>query len=429
MNALRRLWLGGLRAVVGLASATVLGQLLLAALVPALTRLYAPDAFGTFASFSGIAMAVLVVAGLRLEMAIPLERHDRHARLVLAGTLVVIAGTALASAVVVAAIAVAGRAGLPGPDPRLGALLWWLPPFLLLAGANRALVNLMVRAQRFDDVARTKLLQPPATIVTQLGGGLLSLGERALALGFLLGQTAGLAHLVRCAGGVRAVVARGLPLKRLRVLWRRHRRFPLVDTPAAFADTLGAHLPTIVLGAAFSPAAAGVFAVHQRLLLGPAAIVSQAVGQVLLGRVRHDRDAGGLAKATRRLAATLVAVACGTAVAGAFVIEPIMALALGDAWAGVCGPVGLPFLLGVCGQFVYGPLSTTLLATDGQHVNLVLHVVLLGLKALVLALASGDHAIEDAIVSVSLVNALVYLLGAGAVVVHVGRFERRAREG
>jgi O-antigen/teichoic acid export membrane protein len=425
VNGLRQLWRGGLRAVVGLSSATVLGQLLLAVLVPVLTRLYAPDAFGVFASFSGIAMTVLVVAALRLEMAIPLERHDGHARQLLAGTLVVIAGVAALSAIVVVVIHGLLLAGVGGalPDARLAALLWWLPPFILLAGANRAFVSFTVRAQRFTDVASMRLVQPPITIVTQVGGGLLHLGEQALTLGFILGQTAGLAHLARRAGGLRAVVRDRLPRARLRALWRRHRRFPLLDTPAALADTLGAHLPTIVLGV-LSPGAAAVYAVHQRLLLGPATIVSQAIGQVLLGRARHDRETGTLAGHTRRLALGLLIVAAALAGLGAFVVEPVMARVLGEGWAGACGPVARPFLLGVCGQFVYAPLSTTLLATDGQHVNLALHLLLLVLKAVVLGVTVG-RGVEDAIVGVSLLNGLVYLLGAGAVVVHVARFEER----
>jgi O-antigen/teichoic acid export membrane protein len=418
VNGLRQLWRGGLRAVVGLSSATVLGQLLVALAMPALTRLYAAEAMGVFATFSGLAMTVFVAAGLRYEGAIPIARRDTHARLLLLLALGCGAGVAAITipVVLVARDEIAAAAGTPDLAP----LLWLLPPFVLFASANRAWQALAVRERRFVDVARTRIVQAPATLVPQLGGGLLHLGAPALVVGFILGQTAGLFSLMRGTGGARALVVAGTrPWRRLRALARRHWRFPVLDMPAAFANTLGSHLPALVLAFAVSPAAAGIYAVHQRLLLGPAAIVTQAIGQVLLGDVRVDLESGAIRRKAPRIAALLAGIAVVVAAVGFLVADPAMTFALGPDFAADHAPYARFVLVGVCAQFVYSPLSVLLSATKAQGQYLVGQLALLLGRGAALGWGVSHGGAFDAVVATSLVGAVIYLAGALAIVVHV----------
>jgi len=419
VNGLRQLWRGGLRAVVGLSSATVAGQLLVAAAMPVLTRLYAPAAMGVFATFSGIAMTVFVAAGLRYEGAIPIARRDAHARLLL--LLALVCGVAFAVACVPVVVLGRERIAVAADAPGLGALLWLLPPFVLFASANRAWQALAVRDRRFVDVARTRMVQAPATLVPQLGGGLLQLGAPALVVGFILGQTAGLLSLMRGTGGLRGLVGAAWPGRRLRALARRHWRFPVLDMPAAFANTLGSHLPALALAFAVSPAAAGVYAVHQRLLLGPAAIVTQAIGQVLLGDVRVDLESGAIRTKAPRVAALLGVVAVVVAIVGYLVADPLMTLALGPDFAADHAPYARFVLVGVCAQFVYSPLSVLLSATRAQGQYLVGQLLLLVGRAAALAWGLAHGSAFDAVVATSLVGAAIYLAGALAIVLHVRR--------
>jgi O-antigen/teichoic acid export membrane protein len=424
VNGLRQLWRGGLKAVVGLSSATVAGQLLVALAMPALTRLYTAEAMGVFATFSGLATTVFVAAGLRYEAAIPLARRDAQARLLLLLALGCGAVIALLSVPVIALWGddIAAATDAPG----LATLLWLVPPFVVLASANRAWQALAVRDRRFVDVARTRMVQAPATLVPQLGGGVLQLGAPALILGFILGQTAGLLSLMRGTGGPRALVdARARPWPRLVALARRYWRFPVLDMPAAFANTLAAHLPSLLLAALVSPAAAGLYAVHQRLLLGPAAIVTQAIGQVLLGDVRVDLANGAIRHKAPRVAAMLSAIAVVVAVVGFFVIDPVMSFALGPAFSGDHVPYARFVLVGVCAQFVFSPLSVLLSATKAQGLYLSHQLLLLVARAAALWWGASRGGAFDAVVAASMVSAVVYVVGAVVVVVHVRRVTAR----
>lgn len=417
MNGLRQLWRGGLKAVVGLSSATVAGQLLVAAAMPALTRLYSAEAMGVFATFSGLATTVFVAAGLRYEAAIPLARRDAQARLLL---LLALGFGAAIALVCVPVIAIWGDDIAAATDaPGLASMLWLVPPFVVLASANRAWQALAVRDRRFVDVARTRMLQAPATLVPQLGGGVLQLGAPALVVGFILGQTAGLLSLMRGTGGPRALVdRRARPWPRLVALARRYWRFPVLDMPAAFSNTLASHLPSLLLAALVSPAAAGLYAVHQRLLLGPAAIVTQAIGQVLLGDVRVDLASGAIRHKAPRVAAILSAIAVVVAVVGYFVIDPLVAFALGPAFTADHVPYARFVLVGVCAQFVFSPLSVLLSATKAQGLYLAHQLLLLGARGAALWWGASRGAF-DAVVAASIVSAVIYVVGVVAILGHV----------
>jgi O-antigen/teichoic acid export membrane protein len=65
------------RSVAVMTAGTALGQGLVLASAPLLTRLYTPADFGVLAVYGSIVSLVAVVASLRHELAITLSRHDK----------------------------------------------------------------------------------------------------------------------------------------------------------------------------------------------------------------------------------------------------------------------------------------------------------------------------------------------------------------
>ena len=65
------------RSVALVTTGTALGQGLVVASAPLLTRLYTPVDFGVLAVYGSMVSLVAVVAALRYELAIALSRHDK----------------------------------------------------------------------------------------------------------------------------------------------------------------------------------------------------------------------------------------------------------------------------------------------------------------------------------------------------------------
>src|SRR4029077_7946221 len=135
----------------GLAQAINVGGALL------LARLFAPDAFGSFALFLTVVSFLSVLGGGRYELAIMLPDSDAEAANVLLLSVLVLLGISGASLVLVALIhsAVGGLLG----DWRLGLWLWGAP-IAIFVSALYAIVGVWFgRMKRFHKLATTRVAQ------------------------------------------------------------------------------------------------------------------------------------------------------------------------------------------------------------------------------------------------------------------------------
>ena len=186
---------GARRGVAEIVLGTVLGQGLLIAAAPVLARLYDPADFALLQIFTGVVSIGAVLAGLRMDLAVPLARDVTETRAVvragLAGTVVV--------AVAIWLLGLAG-AGLWAVNPTLAELraAWWLvPPTVAVIAVFQLLSAVLVRAERYRDLAGRNALQGVGTAGAQLGFGFAGLTPLGLLLGMGVGRAAGLVSIAR----------------------------------------------------------------------------------------------------------------------------------------------------------------------------------------------------------------------------------------
>ncbi|MFN6995597.1 MAG: polysaccharide biosynthesis protein, partial [Aquincola tertiaricarbonis] len=210
-------------AVVGLKRATftllaggLAAQAIPLALGPWLTRLYTPAEFGLYHLFAAVAANLAVVACARYEFALPMVRDDEEATALRALCLWLLAGCTLLSAVG----GVAWAVGIGHPWPL------WLPLAVAALGAVSLATLLATRKQRFKALAAGRVLQHGGGAVAQAAAGVAQLGIAGLIAAPLLAALATAALLrLRLRGWLE--VGR----LRLRDAARRHKEFPLLNTP------------------------------------------------------------------------------------------------------------------------------------------------------------------------------------------------------
>jgi O-antigen/teichoic acid export membrane protein len=296
---------------------------------------------------------------------------------------------------------------------------WLIPLTVLFSGAYKAYNYLSVRQQNYQRIAKTKVIQSFSSVVVQVFGGLISQGPSGLLIGQMLGQAAGTFQLAKSTSVYDYAISKVRYL-RLLLLLKRYRRFPLYDAPAAFIDTLSTQLPNLVLATLFGPVVAGSYMLAERALSMPANLVGQAFGQVLFGTVNAQKSEGKFYSTTLRAVMLLGGLAVFPTIIFFFYASPIFSVVFGDTWT-LAGDYASWMIVGVAFQFVYSPLSMTLLATDGQKVNLMIHVVMLTSKMGVLAVGNslGDPYIT--IVGFSIVSAVGYFIAIFVVLNHVAK--------
>jgi O-antigen/teichoic acid export membrane protein len=385
---------GARRGVVEIVLGTVVGQGVLVAGAPVLSRLYAPADFALLQLFTGVVAIGAVLASLRLELAIPLARDHRETR-------------AVVRVGMVSAVAIAGVLGLAGyltspwwahGDTLVGLrALWWLVPLTIVVLAVFQLVSaVLVRGERYRDLAGRNAAQGVGTAAAQLSFGLAGIRPLGLLLGLGLGRILALVSIVgrRRWFGPRHALDR-LTAADLRSALGRFRRFPAVTMWSALLNSAAQWAPAFVFPATFGATPAGWLAFTMRLLTLPATVIGQSVAQVFLGRgaAAQRADSGELPRLTWLAVRRLFLVGAGPAVALAVAGPWAFGWVFGSTWeeSGVYARVlAAAFLL----QFVASPIGNVFNLADRQGVALVWDtcrlILVVSVPTLVWALGGSD---------------------------------------
>ena len=354
---------------------------------PFIARVFMPETFGLYTQFATVAAAVAVAASLRYEQALPLAQDEGEARSLLALTLRLLALAVLVSAPLAWAMHTAGWLHLPA----------WLPLAVAATGALQVLMLWANRAQRFQALAVSRVLQYGGAALLQLALGWALWrgvpvgreGAWALVLAPIVAQLLASLCLLRPApaDGWWAVLApaSGALRGHMRAVAYQHRAFAFINTPHAFLGTLQDALAVALLVAWSGDAAAGFWGMALRYLKAPATLVGSAVSQALYPRLaaaaprqaqRMVRQVMGL------LAVPALGLMALLLVAGPWLFERLF----GAPWreAGELARALAPY---IAAHFVAAPLAVVTMAWRAQA--WAFRLALVGQLAFVVALAVG----------------------------------------
>ena len=364
------------RATLTLMAGGALAQALPLLLGPLLTRLYAPSEFGLYHLFAAVAANLAVVACARYEHALPLAQDDAEARALIALCRRILLAMIGLSAV--AAIAWALALGAPWP--------LWLPAAVGALGWLSLATLAALRAQRFAALAASRVLQHGGGAALQAAAG----GAGAGAVGLIVAPiVAALAAAALLPARLRG--SRHLPRAALREVARRHRAFPLLNTPHAFMGALQDTVAVALIAAWQGPAAAGFWGLSLRYLKAPATLVGGAVSQALYPALASGGSDGGVATAqgrasVRRVMRTLALLALPLVLALWAFAPAAFAWAFGEDWR-EAGELARALALYIGVHFVASPLSVATMAWGAQ--GWALKLSLLGQALFIAALAAG----------------------------------------
>lgn len=315
------------------------GYALALLLSPALTRLYSPSEFGTFAIFGAIVAILSIFGTFSFELAVLGSRTRAEALRfvsVAVSSILIICSVATALLLVLMAIEIT----LP--------LAWWaiLAALLscLFASLTHIGINWAIRNDRSGVAARATFTSLVGRSGLQVVFGFGLGGIAGLVVGELVGRFA--AWLVADRGILRSGLRR---LRGHRALLRRdfHREsdYAVFVTPGVALDVSLVWLPAPLFALFFDPIAGGFVALVQRLGSAPLTIANQSLGQLF--HRRAGQIAGTQKGRLLKFLAGTVALTLPMAVAIGVVLlwsgEPIVAFVLGAEW-GAAGLVALAYL-------------------------------------------------------------------------------------
>lgn len=339
---------------------------------PLLTRLCTPAEMGSFSVWLGVIAVTSIVATLRVEKAMVID-HGRQQQRLCFGVVAYVA-TLLAVTLTLGSLC-ACALGLPSLEmvswPAMAAvgLATWISANIQTTLAYAA------SHRRFGTAARIKLLQAGTIAVSQLA--LLYAGVDGVAL--LAGQLIGL-----CAGLLAGRLLLSPPRPRLRFFLDRaqrdyllkHQAFWRYSLPSSLLNTMVGQLPLFMIGIHHGALAAGLFALTQRVLAAPTALIATSILEVFKRQaVNEFESVGNCVAVYRSTFKALVLLALPPTLVLLLFSPALFGWLFGDDWraAGDLARILAPlcFL-----NFVASPLSYVFFVAGKQRMELFWQVAL-----------------------------------------------------
>lgn len=344
---------------------TLVGQGLVVAVSPLLTRTYSAADFGALAVVTAIASVLGAGATLGIDRAVAVARDECTVRsLVLVG-----AAGAVSTGVVVAVVSWSCRQVLAErfSAPAL-AEFWWIVPVTTTAVALQRLVSArLARARRHGALAvrnagqgigqtACNLLLAPLGPIGLIGG--LAVGRVVGLLGTAgSGPGPGPSRPTRCSGVPRAI--------------GEHRRFLLLTPWSAMLNVIGQQAPGLLLAATYGSVSAGFVALTMRVLGSPVGMVADAVAQWASGALgQRVRSGSSVRDLLVRLCTRLALLGVPAAVLVTVLGPGLFSLVFGPGWE-LSGRYAQILAPAVALQLAVSPVSQVLGMLGRQTTQLV----------------------------------------------------------
>ncbi|MEA2260895.1 MAG: hypothetical protein QOJ51_3720 [Acidobacteriaceae bacterium] len=267
------------RSVSILVGGTAMAQAIAVAASPVLTRIYRPSDFGVLQVFISLTGFVMVIAAGRYEFALLLPEDEQSGFDLLGVAIVCVCLTTMVTALIVAMFC-QYPSMLPAGLLVLKGYLWLLPVSVFGGGLYQALSYRAMRQNAYRQIAATKLTQVAAMVAIQLAAGLVIRGPLGLLTGDAVGRITGGGRFLRALWRNHVVQVRGIHVSRMIRLAVRYRDYPLVSTWGGLLNASGLALPALFLAACYGAQYTGWFALVNRVLGVPAALIGASIAQV-----------------------------------------------------------------------------------------------------------------------------------------------------
>ena len=402
---------GFARSVSILAGGTAMAQVIAIAASPILTRIYKPSDFGVLQVFISLMGLALVASTGRYEIAVLLPKDEESSLHVLAVAVLCVCLTSMATAGIVVVCSHYPQL-LPASVMVLKGRLWLLPISLLGAGLYQTLSYWAMRRGRYKQIAATKLVQIGAQVGTQLGTGLVIHGSLGLLIGDAVGRIIGSERFLREVWRDYAGQIRAIRPSRMMQMAVRYRNYPLVSLWGALINVSGLALPSLFLAQYYGAQNTGWFALVNRVLGVPAALIGASIAQVYASeaaKLSHS-DPNRLMYIFDTTTRRLLYLGFAPCVLFAIFAPWIFQLVFGYIWR-EAGEYARYLAFMFYASFIDSPIQMTLNILERQRAQLVWDAIRLMLTILVFALPYHfGYGPRIAILSYGVVMTLMYAI-------------------
>jgi lipopolysaccharide exporter len=350
---------------------------------PILTRLYNPEAYGTFALFNSAVQNLVIFGTLALPSAL-LTAKKEYLTNYLKLTSVVIA----IFSIIIAIVLYIFSFFISEKSNYLSVFYdyWYLVPIgFLLTSATLTLSSLQLRLKEFSLATKINVAEAITAKTANLVNGILKMAGLGLILSDLIAKFIGLIFLI-IKFPKQLLNDKKIYLAELKTTFRQLKDFPLYVMPAQWVSILSTQLILWFIAYKFSAHELGKYTVALALLNIPLHILSNSFQPVITQRFVDARDTTNTVFSMKKIL-SLLGVISLVVFGGLFMIPPTwFVYFLGEQWIGIGAIIKI-----LCGWhlilFIDQSINNGFLVFKKQRQKLYLNLVDLGLQVGVLTIA------------------------------------------
>ena len=401
------------RSIVMLSGGTALAQLIVICTLPFVTRLYTPAEIGTVSLFLSFFGFWVTNIALRYEQALMIATDDEESHVVLRLATILVFSMSLLGVPVLWLLQ-------KNQVLEFQLLPIWAPlvafPILLGYGLFKVYRSWALRAGLVSQITQASIIRAGAMAGTKLGLGLFGGGVVALFVAELAGAMSSMHKLMQAT---KQHFASSKPpsigFAQMRQAGLKYVKFPTLDTPSAWMDSLALMLPLPMVASLYGAEAAGWFGLARMVLSLPNAQIGAAVADVFqmsLAEAVRDKDqhrARGVFYIVLKKLSLIGLIPLAISIV---VLPWAFPIVFGQQWA-PAGTVAAALAPWLYAAFVISPLSRALPVLQVQEWKLFYDVTALGLLSGCYVLASSlALSLIEFCLLVSAANAIGYAVYA-----------------
>ncbi|MGM8216831.1 lipopolysaccharide biosynthesis protein [Bacillaceae bacterium W0354] len=397
-----------IRNVMVIASGTVLAQIITFLLLPVITRLYGPEAYGLMGAFVAIISIIIPISALSLPIAIVLPEKREEAISIISASRKITHFVALLSFILLLAFHNEFVNILNAND--IANYLYLIPIVILLAGYSQILRQWLIRNESFKILATISVYQPLLS-----NSGIIIVGffnpVAAVLIMFSVLKTglAAMLMLIKIRRSSREIRYNLMEANLgLRHILKKYYDFPTYRAPETLISEVSQNLPVLLLTSLSGPISAGFYTLSKSSLLMPVNLVSKAVGDVFYPRIANAHKTGeNISKLIKK--ATLALLGIGI-IPFTIIIAfgPwIFSFVFGDEWY-IAGEYSRWVSLMALGMFISRPAVKSLPVLNAQRFHLFFTIITTIIRAG--ALYIGIVILGDELIGIALYGTLSLFL-------------------
>lgn len=270
-------------------SGTAIAQIIAYALYPIISRLFTPEDFGIFGSFSAVVGIICSLITLDYSQALMLPKEKADALNLFCLSII----STIFITLIVSTLSIIKPSIFYNLTKTQG--IWPLILFVLtivISGINYASQAWAVRSKAFKQTSASQVIRSMGSSGSRIIFGVFKTGSFGLIISNIIANFGATINLIRVVIPDLISLKGKISLSRIKSLAKEYIDFPLYSASQNFINAISSGLPVLLLTKYYGLAVAGAYAFGVNLIQAPMGLVLTALRQVLFQKACEYQNEG-----------------------------------------------------------------------------------------------------------------------------------------